>query len=76
MFDKQGFIFALAVGALALIFFTWYFLKISSKRASVVMKDKIESVEDLNSASDDLDSQSPDALNVDLNANSADSSGL
>lgn len=73
--DKQGLILPLAIGALALLFFTWYFLKVSSRKTTV-MENKIESVEDLNDAANDLDSQSPDSFNLDLNSNASDASGL
>ena len=73
--DREGFIFPLAIGALALIFFSWYFLSMSSRNKQA-MENSIQSVEDLNAASKDLDSQDPDAFKTDLDANSVDSRGL
>lgn len=75
--DKQGFIFPLAIGALALLFFAWYFTR-TNKVANNAMsaRPKIEFVDDLNAASKDLDMQNPDSFNTDLNANTTDSSGL
>lgn len=73
--DKDGFIFPLAVGALALIFFSWYFLTMNNKK-DVVVENPIQSIEDLNAASKDLDSENPDAFNADLKTNSTDASGL
>lgn len=73
--DKDGFIFPLAVGVLALIFFSWYFLTMN-KSKNVVVENPIQSVEDLNAASKDLESQNPDTFNTDLKTNSTDASGL
>ncbi len=73
--DQQGFIFPLAVGALALLFFSWYFLTMSKPKTAVV-KDPIQSVEDLNKASKDLEGQSPDTFKSELDSNSVDASGL
>lgn len=73
--DKDGFIFALAVGVLALIFFSWYFLSINSRK-SLATTNPIKSVDDLNAASKDLDSQNPDSFGADLNANTTDASSF
>lgn len=73
--DRDGFIFPLAVGVLALIFFSWYFLSMNQSK-KVAVQDPINSVEDLNAASKDLDSQSPDTFNTDLNSNSKDASSF
>lgn len=73
--DQQGFIFPLAVGALALLFFSWYFLTMSKPKTAEVT-NPIESVEDLNKASTDLEKESPDTFKSDLDSNAVDASGL
>lgn len=74
--DKQGFILPLAIGALALLFFAWYFLDMSKSQVTTMVENKIQSVDDLNAASKDLDSQNPDTFNVDLNSNSSDAANF
>ena len=72
--DKDGFIFPLAVGALALLFFGYYFLSMNSKK--VATEKPILGVEDLDVAAREIDSQSPDAFTEDLNLNSKDAAGF
>ena len=74
-FDKQGFIFPLAIGALALLFFSWYFMRAANKTQVAVM-NPIQSVDDLNAASKDLDSSNPDTFGTDLNSNAKDASSF
>lgn len=70
--DKDGFIFPLAIGALALMFFAYFFITASNKNTV----KPIGGVEDLNSVSKDLDNQNPDSFMTDLNSNTVDAKGF
>lgn len=71
--DKDGFIFPLAIGALALIFFAFYFLGLGPKSAA---EKPITGAQDLNAAAKDLDAQNPDSFSADLNSNSTDAANF
>lgn len=75
VFDKQGFILPLAIGALILMFFAWYFTRMYLQK-QVVSENTIQSTSDLDEVSKDLDAQNPDAFDVDLKANTTDAANF
>lgn len=70
--DRDGFIFVLAIGALALIFFTFYLFNSSLFGSNKEAVAPIESSEELDIVLKDVDSENPDTFKEDLNENSKD----
>lgn len=72
--DKDGFILPLAIGALALIFFGYYFF-VANKNGAVA-EPPIQSTQDLDTSLKSIDSQNPDSFSTDLNTNASDASSF
>lgn len=70
--DRDGFIFVLAIGALAIILFVIYFFNANFRAVTKEILEPITSVSQLKELIKDVDGQNPDGFKVDLNRNATD----
>jgi len=73
--DKNGMILPLAVGAILVIGFVMFFYWGRISKVATKLPE-IKSADELSQVLKDLDSQSPDSMNTDVNGVASDASGL